>query len=62
MLLEKTYKLFARNGANLDVAGKERLRTIDKKMGQLSLQFGENVSSSQRESQQKFPSFLIRVG
>jgi len=43
MLLEKTYKRFARNGANLDEAGKERLRAIDKDLSQLALQFGENV-------------------
>ncbi|WP_461107241.1 M3 family metallopeptidase [Spirosoma koreense] len=43
MLLEKSYKRFARNGANLAAAGKERLRAIDKELSQLSLQFGENV-------------------
>jgi peptidyl-dipeptidase Dcp len=48
-LLEKSYKLFARNGANLDVAGKERLRAIDKEMAQLSLQFGENVLNETNE-------------
>ncbi|QMW04836.1 M3 family metallopeptidase [Spirosoma foliorum] len=49
MLLEKSYKLFARNGANLDVAGKERLRAIDKEVAQLSLQFGENVLNETNE-------------
>ena len=49
MLLEKSYKLFARNGANLDVAGKERLRAIDKEIAQLSLQFGENVLNETNE-------------
>ena len=49
MLLEKAYKRFARNGANLDATGKERLRAIDKEMAQLSLQFGENVLSETNE-------------
>jgi peptidyl-dipeptidase Dcp len=48
-LLEKSYKQFARNGANLDVAGKERLRAIDREMAQLSLQFGENVLNETNE-------------
>lgn len=43
MLLDKSYKRFARNGAHLDAPGKERLRAIDKELSQLSLQFGENV-------------------
>ncbi len=43
MLLEKKYKGFARNGANLDEEGKERLREIDKELARLSLDFGENV-------------------
>ena len=49
MLLENSYKLFARNGANLDIGGKERLRAIDKEMAQLSLQFGENVLNETNE-------------
>ncbi len=49
MLLEKTYKRFARNGANLNASQKERLRTIDKEMSQLSLQFGENVLNETNE-------------
>ncbi|CCH01365.1 Oligopeptidase A [Fibrella aestuarina BUZ 2] len=43
MLVEKTYKRFARNGANLNATDKEKLRAIDKELAQLSLQFGENV-------------------
>lgn len=43
MLLEKTYRSFVRNGANLDSTEKERLRKIDQELAQLSLQFGENV-------------------
>ena len=42
-LLEKTYKSFVRNGANLSEAQKQKLREIDKELSQLSLQFGENV-------------------
>ena len=49
MLLEKAYKRFARNGANLDEKGKERLRAIDKELSQLSLQFGENVLNETNE-------------
>jgi len=49
MLLDKCYKRFARNGANLDESGKERLREIDKELSQLSLQFGENVLSETNE-------------
>ncbi|WP_298947132.1 M3 family metallopeptidase [uncultured Polaribacter sp.] len=43
MLLEKQYKGFARNGANLKGADKNTLREIDSKLSKLSLQFGENV-------------------
>ncbi|WP_461040365.1 M3 family metallopeptidase [Spirosoma harenae] len=49
MLLEKSYKGFARNGANLDAKGKERLRAIDKELSQLSLQFNENVLNETNE-------------
>ena len=43
MLLDKKYKAFSRNGANLDLEGKNKLREIDKKLSSLSLKFGENV-------------------
>ncbi|MEN8123481.1 MAG: M3 family metallopeptidase [Bacteroidota bacterium] len=43
MLLEKKYKSFVRNGANLNDSEKEKLREVDKKLSKLSLQFGENV-------------------
>lgn len=43
MLLDKTYKSFVRNGANLNEADKEKLRKIDVELSQLSLNFGENV-------------------
>lgn len=42
-LLEKKYKSFSRNGANLNNADKEKLRKIDTQLSTLSLQFGENV-------------------
>ena len=43
MLLDKQYKNFARNGANLNDTDKIKLRKIDAKLSKLSLQFGENV-------------------
>ena len=43
MLLEKQYKGFSRNGANLSNEDKEKLRKIDTELSKLSLQFGENV-------------------
>ena len=43
MLLDKKYKAFARNGANLNDADKIKLRQIDKQLSTLSLKFGENV-------------------
>jgi len=43
MLLEKQYKSFARNGANLSDKDKEILREIDGKLSKLKLKFGENV-------------------
>ena len=42
-LLEKKYKGFSRNGANLNETDKEKLREIDKELSRLSLQFGQNV-------------------
>ena len=42
-LLEKQYKSFARNGANLNNSDKTKLRTIDTELSKLSLKFGENV-------------------
>jgi len=43
MLLEKQYKSFARNGANLKEGDKTKLREIDAQLSKLSLKFGENV-------------------
>jgi len=42
-LLEKTYKSFTRNGANLSLNDKESLRKIDKELATLKLKFSENV-------------------
>jgi len=42
-LLDKKYKSFSRNGANLTEEKKNQLREIDKELSRLSLQFGENV-------------------
>ena len=42
-LLEKNYKSFVRNGANLNDADKETLREVDKELAQTSLSFGEKL-------------------
>jgi peptidyl-dipeptidase Dcp len=43
MLLNKTYKAFIRNGADLSGQDKARFKEITKELSQLSLTFGENV-------------------
>lgn len=48
-LLEKTYKNFVRNGANLDEEQKKTLREIDKNLSRLSLEFGEHVLKETNE-------------
>ena len=42
-LLEKRYKSFSRNGANLSENKKQELRKIDTELAQLQLKFGEHV-------------------
>ncbi len=42
-LLDKKYKSFSRNGANLPEDKKKTLREIDKELSKLKLKFGENV-------------------
>lgn len=42
-LLDKKYKSFARNGANLNDSDKETLRNIDSELAKLKLTFGEHV-------------------
>lgn len=54
MLLEKTYKRFVRNGANLNPSQKQLLRDIDKRLSELTLQFGENVLNDTNE-------FLLQI-
>lgn len=48
-LLEKQYKRFSRNGANLEDDKKDRLREIDAELSQLTLGFGENVLAATQE-------------
>ena len=43
MLLEKTYKGFVRNGALLSSESQSRLRAIDERLGQATLEFSEHV-------------------
>ena len=42
-LLDKRYKGFSRNGANLTEDKKTKLRAIDKELSQLKLKFGEHI-------------------
>ncbi|MFV0572724.1 MAG: M3 family metallopeptidase [Xanthomarina gelatinilytica] len=42
-LLDRKYKSFSRNGANLPEDKKQQLRDIDKELSKLKLKFGENV-------------------
>ncbi|WP_445735477.1 M3 family metallopeptidase [Mariniflexile sp.] len=42
-LLDKKYKSFSRNGANLPEDKKAKLREIDKELSKLKLKFGENI-------------------
>jgi len=42
-LLDKKYKGFSRNGANLSDEKKAKLRAIDKELSQLKLKFGEHI-------------------
>ena len=42
-LLDKKYKSFSRNGANLPEDKKNTLREIDKELSKLCLQYGENI-------------------
>lgn len=43
MLLNKTFKSFIRNGALLDSEAKEELKSLDKELSSLKIQFGQNV-------------------
>lgn len=48
-LLNNQYKMFVRNGANLNEEDKQILRTIDKELSKLSLKFGENSLAETNE-------------
>lgn len=43
MLLEKTWKSFARNGANLSGQKKEKMREISRELSELTLKFNDNL-------------------
>src|SRR5690606_22493839 len=43
MLLERSYKNFVRNGANLNDAAKTELREVNAQLAELTTQFGQNV-------------------
>lgn len=49
MLLDRKYKSFSRNGANLPDDKKQELRKIDTELSKLSLSFGENVLAETNE-------------
>ena len=48
MLLDNCYEGFARSGALLDEAGKERLRSLTEEASMLSLQFSQNLLKEQK--------------
>ncbi len=49
MLLDKSYKRFTRNGANLTKDKKDQLRGINKELSDLSIRFSENVLNETNE-------------
>tara|TARA_R110000868_G_scaffold291002_4_gene551339 strand:- start:13784 stop:15802 length:2019 start_codon:yes stop_codon:yes gene_type:complete len=55
-LLDKKYKSFSRNGANLTDNKKKRLREIDTDLSKLKLQFGENVLAETNKYEMHLPS------
>ena len=69
-LLEKTYKSFTRNGANLSLNDKESLRKIDKELATLKLKFSENVLAetqhyqwviTDKEQLSGLPDFVLEI-
>lgn len=50
-VLEKNYKGFVRNGANLDEQGKASIREIDERLSMLSMQFGNNMLAETNQYQ-----------
>ena len=59
-LLDKKYKGFSRNGANLNDTQKEILREIDKEQSQLKLKFGENILARCFRVSKKCSTFITR--
>ena len=57
-LLDKKYRSFSRNGANLSKEKKKRLREIDAALAKLKLKFGENVLAETN----KFQMHLTEAG
>ena len=55
MLLEKTYKGFARSGANLSDADKETYRALSTELSNLTTVFGQNVLAATMPSQSISP-------
>lgn len=51
MLLDNSYKSFARNGALLNDEQKEQLRAIDSELSVLKLKYGENILADQNAYQ-----------
>jgi len=47
--LKKTIELFKRHGAELDPAGKEKLKAMDIELAQITTKFGQNVLDSTNE-------------
>jgi len=56
-LLEKNYKNFVRNGANLNEEDKKNLREIDNKLSTLKLKFGDNVLKDTND----FELYILKV-
>ncbi len=50
-VLEKIYKGFVRNGANLDEQGKASIREIDERLSMLSMEFGNNMLAETNQYQ-----------
>ena len=48
-LLNKTYRMFVRNGAGLDDERKSRLRQISRELSELSLKFDDNILAETNE-------------
>jgi peptidyl-dipeptidase Dcp len=50
-VLEKVYRRFERGGANLDEAGKDRIRKIDELLSMLTMEFGNNLLAETNDYQ-----------